>query len=208
MKKKLLFLPIVVFLLGILVLSPLPASAHEISAHSHLVQPATLDGYTQVFPHPGSFKQFHDTIFSLANNRFVAAELGYIGGDYAMLRARTDPISIGSWEQFDWYAGPNGTWLIQSSANGLFVAAELGYTGGDWAMLRARTDGSHLGQWEQFLVLTLNGCDPVVSNCQAIILSLADASYVAAELDYTFGSYAMLRARTNTSPGPWEQFDI
>jgi hypothetical protein len=38
------------------------------------------------------------TIFSLANNLYVSAELGYGGGDYAMLRARAS--AIGPWERF------------------------------------------------------------------------------------------------------------
>lgn len=176
--KKLVFLPIVVFLLGNLALSPLSAFAHGISAHSPFVssQPAIPPGYVRVTPHAGGSWQFHDAIFSLGNSLFVAAELGMTGGNYAMLRARTSGSSIGPWEQFDWYAAPNGSWYIRSSANGLYVAAELGNN----AILRARTDGSLLGSWEVFNVFTLNGCDPVVANCQAIIQSNANGLFVTA----------------------------
>jgi hypothetical protein len=79
-------------------------------------------------------------IRSLANGKWVSAELGYPGGDYAMLRARAS--SIGPWETFN---GANG---LRNVANWKFVTAELQYTGGDYAMLRARS--STLGSWEQF----------------------------------------------------------
>jgi hypothetical protein len=39
-----------------------------------------------------------DSILSAANGRWVSAELGYTGGNYAMLRARA--TAIGPWEQY------------------------------------------------------------------------------------------------------------
>src|SRR5260370_38014898 len=39
-----------------------------------------------------------DSILSAANARWVSAELGYTGGNYAMLRARA--TSIGPWERY------------------------------------------------------------------------------------------------------------
>lgn len=206
--KKRVFFPLAVFLLGILALSPLSASAHGISAHSPVVS-AIPSGYVRVTPHAGGSWQFHDTILSLGDNLFVAAELGGTGGDYALLRARTSGNQIGAWEQFDWYAGPNGSWYIRSSANGLYVAAELGFTGLDYALLRARTDGSRLGAWEVFNVFTLNGCDPVVANCQAIIQSNANGLFVKEVPDYLVIHAEMLEATTaESSIGQYEQFDI
>lgn len=40
----------------------------------------------------------HDSILSAANGRWVSAELGYTGGNYAMLRARA--TAVGPWEQY------------------------------------------------------------------------------------------------------------
>jgi hypothetical protein len=209
--KKLVFLPLAVFLLGVLALSPRSASAHGMSVHapfapSHSAIPA---GYVRVGPHSGGSWQFHDVIFSLGNSLFVSAELGETGGDYAMLRARTDGNHLGAWEQFDWYAAPNGSWYIRSSANGLYVSAELGYTGGSYALLRARTDGSHPGSWEVFNVFTLNGCDPVVANCQAIIQSNANGLFVTTVPDFIGLGVGELRATVSESNiGQSEKYDI
>jgi hypothetical protein len=79
-------------------------------------------------------------IRSLANGRWVSAELGYGGAKYAMLRARA--TSIGPWETF------NGAYGFRNTKNGRWVSAELGYTGAYYAMLRAR--GDHYGPWEHF----------------------------------------------------------
>ncbi|MBV9713201.1 MAG: hypothetical protein JO011_20045 [Ktedonobacteraceae bacterium] len=96
---------------------------------------------------------------------------------------------------------------IFSLANSKYVAAELGYTGGNYAMLRACTASNSIGPWEQFFLYTLNGCNPVTTNCQSLILSAANNKLVSAELGYTGGNYAMLRARTDPNKaGPWEQF--
>jgi hypothetical protein len=79
-------------------------------------------------------------IRSLANGRWVSAELGYGGGRYAMLRARA--TRIGPWETF------NGALGLRNNTNWRWVTAELGYGGGLYGMLRAR--GDHYGPWEQF----------------------------------------------------------
>jgi len=135
------------------------------------------------------------TIFSLANNLYVSAELGYSGGNYAMLRARASVV--GPWERYNLCNFVNtANWFIVSQANGLAVSAELGYSGGSYAMLRARA--SAVGPWEQFAVRD-NG-DGSVS-----LLSLANGLWVSAELGYSGGNYAMLRARASAI-GPWERF--
>jgi hypothetical protein len=134
-------------------------------------------------------------IHSLANNLFVSAELGYSGGNSAMLRARASVV--GPWELYQLCNFVNTTtWFIVSQANGLAVSAELGYSGGNYGMLRARA--SVIGPWEQFAVHD-NG-DGSVS-----VLSLANNMWVSAELGYGGGSYGMLRARASAI-GPWERF--
>ena len=84
-------------------------------------------------------------LYSLANNRYVSAELGYGGGDHAMLRARATVID--AWERF--HIIDHGSYInIKSAANDRLVSAELGYRGADYAMLRARATED--GPWERF----------------------------------------------------------
>ena len=79
-------------------------------------------------------------IRSLANGKWVSAELGRTGNDYAMLRARAS--SIGPWETFNGLSG------LRNSTNWKWVTAELGQTGSRDAMLRARANS--YGPWEHF----------------------------------------------------------
>jgi hypothetical protein len=83
---------------------------------------------------------FELAIRSLANGKWVSAELQYTGALYGMLRARA--TSIGPWETF------NGGSGLRNKANWKFVSAELQYTGIRYGMLRARAD--RYGPWEQF----------------------------------------------------------
>ncbi len=81
---------------------------------------------------------------------------------------------------------------IESAQNLDWVSAELGYTGANYAMLRARATA--IGPWEKFTLF----CHLLPFGPQfayLVIQSQANASYVSAELGYTGGSYAMLRAR-------------
>jgi len=89
-------------------------------------------------------------IKSLANNKYVSAELGWKGNSYGLLRARA--TSIGAWEQFhiDSNNGQTNRVHIQSHANGLWVSAEFGWTGNSYADLRARA--TSIGQWETFMM--------------------------------------------------------
>src|SRR6516225_8953527 len=84
---------------------------------------------------PGSSSAFsvawcykHGYIKSVANGRYVTAELGYTGGNYGMLRARAS--SVGAWQRFTicgvWVNGRYGQ-AFKSEANGKWVSAELGY---------------------------------------------------------------------------------
>jgi len=132
-------------------------------------------------------------ITSQANGGLVSAELGYGGGDYAMLRARAS--AVGPWERYTVCLGSSYD-TITSQANGRLVSAELGYGGGDYAMLRARA--SAVGPWEKF---RFESCG---SGC-VTIWSLANNRLVSAELGYGGGDYGMLRARA-TNVGPWERF--
>lgn len=132
-------------------------------------------------------------IHSLANNKYVSAELAYTGGNLGMLRARAS--SVGPWELFTECYYSSGYYTLSSDENGLFVTAELGNTGSNYAMLRARA--TVVGPWEKFDI----NC--FVSSCT--IKSLANGLYVSAELGYTGNNYAMLRARAGT-PGSWETF--
>jgi len=79
-------------------------------------------------------------IRSIANGKWVAAELGRTGNDYGMLRARS--TSIGPWETFSGLTG------LRNTTNWKWVTAELGQTGSRDAMLRARANS--YGPWEHF----------------------------------------------------------
>jgi hypothetical protein len=135
-------------------------------------------------------------IYSTANGRYVSTELGYTGGDHAMLRARS--TSVGPWEQYIVCRDDaNGLTDMASQATGLDVSAELGFGGGRNAMLRARA--SSVGPWELFT----SSANP--GGSYTWIASNANGRFVSAELGYGGSYYGMLRARA-TSVGPWEVF--
>jgi hypothetical protein len=128
---------------------------------------------------------------SVANGKYVAAELNYTGAGYGELRARSS--SVGSWERFEFCFGIGGALAavaIRSLANGKWVAAELQYTGALYGMLRARA--SSIGPWETF-------------NGGSGLRNKANWKFVSAELQYMGIRYGMLRARADRY-GPWEQF--
>jgi len=129
---------------------------------------------------------------SMANGKYVAAELNYTGAGEGELRARSS--SVGSWERFELCFGIGGALAavaIRSLANGKWVSAELQYTGALYGMLRARAD--RIGPWETFAAI--NGG----------LRNQDNWKFVSAELQYTGIRYGMLRARAN-SRGPWEEF--
>jgi hypothetical protein len=133
-------------------------------------------------------------IQSRANGRFVSAELGYSGINYAMLRARA--TVVGPWERFRLcYHFNNGTYTFFALSNNRYVSAELGYSGSNYAMLRARA--TVIGPWERFHLQSFG--------TYVTIRSAANNQLVSAELGYPGIRYAMLRARA-TVVGPWEQF--
>jgi hypothetical protein len=134
-------------------------------------------------------------LYSLANNRYVSAELGYGGGDHAMLRARATVLA--PWEEYDLcYDNTRGTFSFHARGNDRYVSAELGYGGGDHAMLRARA--TVVDAWERFHIID--------HGSYINIKSAANDRLVSAELGYRGDDYAMLRARA-TEDGPWERFE-
>jgi hypothetical protein len=138
-------------------------------------------------------------ILANGNARYVSAEMGYPGGDYAMLRARSS--SIGPWERFGvCRESVNGLTNIWSQHNGLAVSTELGYGGGDHAMLRARS--SSIGSWEYFYT---NSPGPGGQGAYTLFQSAANGKYVAAEVGYGGDDHGMLRARS-ASYDAWELF--
>ncbi len=145
-------------------------------------------------PAPGSTV----TIRSLANGKYVSAELGYTGGAYGILRARAS--AVGGWEKFRVSGdcqSSTGCGIL-SLANSRYVSAELSYSGAWNGVLRARA-GS-IGGWERFRV-----SGDCASSCA--IRSAANSKWVSAELNYTGSGSAMLRARAS-SVGGWERFQI
>jgi len=85
-------------------------------------------------------------IRSVANGRYVSAELGWSGNSYGLLRARA--TRVGAWERFR--IPPTAGTTIQSTANGRYVSAEVGWTGSSYGSLRARATAT--GPWEYFSI--------------------------------------------------------
>jgi hypothetical protein len=138
----------------------------------------------------------HVSIYSRAAGKYVTAELGYGGNDYAMLRARaTNPAG---WESFSLLGDCSRQCALRSDANGKFVSAELGYQGYAWGEMRARSGASQ--GWEQLRFV--GNCD---SSCA--ILALSNSRYLTTELGYTGAGQNMLRARATSASG-WEQYVI
>lgn len=95
------------------------------------------------------------SIFSDANKKWVATEIGYSGRDRDMLRARSS--TVGAWEEYRILCiiGQPGYFMIISDAARRYVAAELGYSRHDYGMLRARSTTA--GAWEKFFPFP--GCE-------------------------------------------------
>lgn len=160
---------------------------HIVGVHNY-----TIPSYGQIW----RMGTVHVSIRSLAAGRFVSAELGYGGADYAMLRARATQVQ--GWESFSLLGDCSRNCALRSDATGRYVSAELGYQGYAWGETRARADVA--SGWEQFRF---------VGNCESscALLSLANGRYVSTELGYTGGGQNMLRARA-TAIGGWEQYVI
>jgi hypothetical protein len=141
---------------------------------------------------------------SEANNRYVAAELGYgpfkypRQNLYGMLRARA--TTVGAWEEHQFCIDKltRCCWSIFTNANERWASTEIGYPGRDKDMLRARA--TSIGPWEQYRILCIKEEPGAFA-----IYSTASDRYVAAELGYKGDDYGMLRARSSTV-GAWEKF--
>jgi hypothetical protein len=140
---------------------------------------------------PGCYDDL--TITSLANDRYVSAEIGWSGSGYGLLRARATEAR--EWELFQvCFNGTNST--IRSMANGRYVSAEIGWSGSDYGLLRARATEAR--EWERF---SFGSCG---SDCTTI-RSTANDRLVSAEIGWSGSGYGLLRARA-TAVGGWEQF--
>ena len=133
---------------------------------------------------------------SLANNRFVTAEIRYTGASYGMLRAGATVAS--GWERFRTQGDCKAAagCAIRAMANNRFVTTEINYTGASYGMLRA--NATVASGWERYRIE--GDC---ASACS--IRSLANNRFVTAELRYTGASYGMLRAGA-TAASAWERF--
>lgn len=132
-------------------------------------------------------------IQSRANGLYVSTELGYLGEEKGMLRARSS--SVGAWELYQICspAGSGTPRAIWSDGAAKFVSTELGDTGPKWAMLRARANS--VGPWEEYVFLG-----------KSLIYGVSER-WVSAELGDTGSWYGMLRARAE-SIGPWEEWEV
>ncbi|MEU8662945.1 fascin domain-containing protein [Actinoplanes philippinensis] len=139
---------------------------------------------------------WHDlTIKSIANGRYVSAEIGWDGGDYGALRARA--ATPGKWEKFIVCRdAATGVTRIRAQANNDFVSAELDYDGARYGMLRAQAD--KVGGWERYYSNSAPGG-------QFSFYTRDTKRWVAAETTFTGRLYGVLRARA-TSVSAQETF--
>ncbi|MGW0390289.1 endonuclease/exonuclease/phosphatase family protein [Streptomyces sp. NPDC003042] len=145
-------------------------------------------------------------IKSLANNKWVSAEINDSGSQEGKLRARSDSHA-GSWEQFTLHTmrrtgeeyGLTGT--LRSEANGLYVSAETEEAPPRTGMLRAGS-ADPIGLRQRFTLVPLGGD----------IYALMDdvvKKFVSARIDFPKESpdYGLLRSSA-TSIEQWEKFEI
>lgn len=169
--------------------APLLELADELAA-----QAATLEAAAP----PQQPPQIHcshrwTTITSVANNRYVSAEVGWGGPRYGTLRARAFRADV--WERFQlcYFAG---TYALKSQANGLYVSAELGWSGEAYGTLRARA--SQVQAWERFYIIRFG-------DGRFALRSYPRGLYVSAEIGWGGERYGTLRARA-TAIQLWELF--
>lgn len=128
------------------------------------------------------------TIKSVANGRFVSAEIGWDGANYGALRARA--AAPGKWEKFIVCRDADtGVTKIRAQANNEFVSAELDYAGARYGMLRAQAE--KVGGWERFYSNSAPGG-------QFSFYTKDTRRWVAAETTFTGNLYGILRARATS----------
>jgi hypothetical protein len=133
------------------------------------------------------------TLYSVANDRYVSAEVGWGGLRYGILRARA--LRADLWERYQ-LCSISGTYVLKSLANGRYVSAEFGWSGDSLGTLRARA--TEVGDWERFYIIRLDGG-------RFALRSYARNFYVSAELGWGGDRYGTLRARA-TRIERWEIF--
>ncbi|WP_050502939.1 trypsin-like serine protease [Streptomyces monomycini] len=134
---------------------------------------------------------------SVANGKYVTAEINETGNQQGKLRARAD--KIGSWQRFTLTDNTaDGTVSLRSEPNDLFVSAEIKDAGNHSGMLRTR--GTTIGSWEKFVLV------PQPDGTFAL-KSKANDKFVSTEVNGTDGDYGLLRARS-VRAGGWERFTV
>jgi len=147
---------------------------------------------------------------ALVGGNDVSTENAWTGSSYALLRSRPSLAAVGTWEEYRLWCvdSSNGYYAIQSFSNGNYVSAEIGWTGNSYGLLRARA--ATVGPWEKFRVLQghVNAPDWLNYDYNVVAFqSVANGSYVSAELGWTGNQSGLLRARPNQwTEGPWETF--
>jgi hypothetical protein len=138
-------------------------------------------------------------ITSVANQRYVSAELGYSQNSplWGMLRARATQQSL--WEQFFVCRdGASGMTNILSQRNNRYVSAELNYAGNTTGMLRARA--TIPSAWENFTTSAPPGGNVTT------IRSVQNGLYVATEGGYTGDLTGLLRTRPTPAVTSQQRF--
>jgi len=156
------------------------------------------------------------TIQSRSSGRFVSAELGYAGSNYAMLRARA--TAVGPWEEFQLCQVPRVganqpvSYALRSLANGRWVVDHRSYPGSRAGELTATASSLTAASpasasREQIWLQTTTASAFRVQGPGSDLLSQTAQRWVSAELADSGGYYGMLRARA-TVKGPWEIFIV
>jgi hypothetical protein len=132
---------------------------------------------------------WHDiTIKSVANGRYVSAEIGWEDGDYGTLRARA--LAPGKWERFIVCRDARtGVTKLRAQANNEFVSAELDNAGARYGMLRAQAEKA--GGWERYYSNSAPGG-------QFSFYARDNRRWVSAEVTFRGDLEGVLRARATS----------
>jgi hypothetical protein len=132
---------------------------------------------------------WHDiTIKSVANGKYVSAEIGWEGGDYGALRARA--VAPGKWEKFIVCRDADtGVTKFRAQANNQFVSAELDYAGVRYGMLRAQAEKA--AGWERYYTNSPPGG-------QFSFYARDTRRWVSAEVTFRGDLQGVLRARATS----------
>jgi hypothetical protein len=136
---------------------------------------------------------------SVANDRYVAAELRNTLVPYGLLRASA--THVGPWEEHQ-FCHQRGTdyWSIFTNANQRWAITQINYRGPKVYQNMLRADARSIGPWERYQILCI-----AETHGSFVIWSPVARRFVAAELAYKGDDYGTLRARAS-KVGPWEIF--